>query len=61
MPVIQFPIQEEDLPHKAGLAKCLSCQHIEMAVAPVFVEWMECSKCGLMESRYMDEEGIVNG
>lgn len=55
MGVIQFQRPEKAEPHLSGKARCSVCQHEEIAVAPVGVDWMECGKCGLMKSRYVHD------
>lgn len=39
--------KEENSPHWAGAAKCVSCKHEWVAVAPLGTEWIECPECGL--------------
>ena len=40
-------------PHLSGKARCLSCKHEWVAVAPVGVIWMECPSCTLERGRYV--------
>lgn len=42
--VIAFP--EKDEPHISGAARCLSCKHEWLAVAPVGTYILECPSCG---------------
>lgn len=49
----------EAKPHATGEARCTSCRHEWVAVAPVGVDWLECPACSLMKGRYVHP--IVRG
>lgn len=36
---------DDERPHKAGQAECVSCRHVWTAVAPEPVERLECPSC----------------
>lgn len=40
-------------PHVSGTARCLSCKHEWIAVAPAITEWLECPECGMMRGRHV--------
>lgn len=37
--------KQREQPHKTGEARCMSCAHQWIAVAPIGVTWMECPAC----------------
>lgn len=61
MTVVQFKPKEPDVPHVAGMAKCLDCRHEWSAVMPfeqktseASLAWLECPSCHLNKGRFME-------
>lgn len=52
--VIKFEPREPDNddPHLAGKARCLSCKHEWQSVAPVGTTVMECPACGMARGEF---------
>lgn len=46
--------KEENTPHLAGKAVCLSCRHQWAAVAPIGTVWLECPQCTLLRGRFIN-------
>jgi len=50
--IIPFPCKQEvNDEHLSGIAKCLSCKHEWIYVAPVGTVWLECPACTLLMGR----------
>lgn len=39
-------------PHLAGEAKCIDCQHVWSAVAPIGTVWLDCPSCASLKGRF---------
>lgn len=50
--VLAFP-ENNDTPHNAGKARCMTCGHEWVAVAPVGTFWFECGECHSMKGHYI--------
>ena len=44
---------DEYRPHNSGKARCLTCSHEHVAVAPVGVTWMECPACHTFKATWV--------
>jgi hypothetical protein len=49
--ILQFKPAVPDT-HISGEARCLSCKHKWVAVAPVETVWLECPACALEHGRF---------
>jgi Zn finger protein HypA/HybF involved in hydrogenase expression len=47
--ILLFKIPDKEDPHVSGKARCMTCQHEWVAVAPIGTDWLECPKCGGMK------------
>lgn len=55
MNVVQFRKPEPDVPHGAGEAFCIGCNHTWVAVAPSGVTTFECPKCHTHKGKWKFE------
>ena len=46
--------KEENGPHLAGSARCISCRHEWVSVAPVGTVWLDCPSCGMAKGRLVN-------
>jgi len=45
--------RKEREPHSTGEARCLSCNHEWIAVAPTGTVWLECPECSIEKGRFV--------
>lgn len=43
---------DEKRPYCSGDALCLDCKAQWVAVAPIYTQWLDCPKCGLVRGRF---------
>ncbi len=55
MQVIQFIQPKKYDPHLTGNARCSTCKHEWIAVAPIGEDWLECPGCNEVKGRFVHD------